>query len=112
MSIDFEQGTDLLVVRVRTLRVDAAAAPGLKAKVIERIEQGARRLVLDLKEVEFMDSTGLGTLLSLLKRVPQGGSLALCGCGASVLELLKLTRLDRVFQIYPDSGAAALALAV
>jgi anti-sigma B factor antagonist len=97
---------------VRTRRVDAAAAPGLKTKVSERFDQGSRKVVLDLADVQFMDSTGLGTLLSLVKRVPPGGSLALCGCGAAVMELMKLTRLDRVFQVFPDAAAATLALAV
>ena len=110
MSIEFEQGLDILVVKVRVRRLDAAAAPALKTKVSEKVEAGATKIVLDLAEVELMDSTGLGTLLSLLKRMPPGGSLTLCGCGSAVMELIKLTRLDRVFQVFPDAAAAAKAL--
>jgi anti-sigma B factor antagonist len=100
----------VLVARVLDKRIDAQAAPDLKAKVGARIDQGERRAVLDMGEVEFVDSTGLGAVLSLLKRVAPGGALVLCGCRPPVLELLRLTRLDRVFKTFPGQTEAVASL--
>jgi anti-sigma B factor antagonist len=110
MAIEFEQLEQVTVVKVRTRRLDAATAPTLKSKVGQKLEQGVRKVVMDLSEVELLDSTGLGSLLSLLKRIPPGGGFVLSGCAPSVMELMKLTRLDRVLQFYPDAASAAKAL--
>ena len=80
MNVEFKSVGGVLVARVLDKRIDAQAAPDLKAKVGGRIDQGEHRAVLDMTEVEFVDSTGLGALLSLLKRIPAGGKLVLCGC--------------------------------
>jgi len=112
MAIEFEQGGQIIVVRVRTQRLDAATAPSLKTKVGQKLDQGARNIVMDLSEVELLDSTGLGSLLSILKRIPPDGRFVLSGCGPSVMELMKLTRLDRVLQFYPDTDTASKAIAV
>lgn len=109
MNIELSDQNGLLVAKVLDRRLDAAAAPDLKAKVGDRIDKGAGRIVLDLTEVEFVDSTGLGAILWVLKRLP-GQSLALAGCRPSIVELLKLTRLDRVFKLYPTPAEATAAL--
>ncbi len=108
MNVEFKSLSGVLVARVLDRRIDAHAAPDLKAKVGARIDQGEHRAVLDMGEVEFVDSTGLGAVLSLLKRLPPGGNLVLCGCRPAVLELLRLTRLDRVFRTF---GAESEAVA-
>jgi len=106
MNIEFKNVGAVLVARVVDKRIDAQAGPDLKAKVGARIEQGAHRLVLDLSEVEFVDSTGLGAVLSLVKRVPAGGNLVLCGCRTALVELMRLTRLDRVFRLFASEAEA------
>ena len=74
------------------------------------VEQGRRRIVLDLSGVEFLDSTGLGTMVSLMKALGPEGDLALAGAQAPVRKLLTLTRLDRVFRLHetPDDAERAL----
>ena len=110
MNIDFKDVGPVVVARITDKRIDAAAGPELKAKVGARLEQGAQRLVLDLSDVEFVDSTGLGAILSIVKRVPAGGSVVLCGCRPTLVDLMRLTRLDRVFKMFPSQAEATAAL--
>ncbi len=99
MNLEFSKAGTALVVRVVDSRIDAHGTPDLKAKVGERIDNGDHRIVFDLANVELVDSTGLGGILSLLKRLPRGGTVVFCGCRPAVIEVLKLTRLDRVFAV-------------
>ena len=110
MNLEFSRAGTVLVVRVVDPRIDAHATPELKAKIGERIDNGEHRIVLDLANVELVDSTGLGGILSLLKRLPRGGNVVFSGCRPAVIEVLKLTRLDRVFSVVGtvQEGVAAL----
>lgn len=65
------------------------------------------RIVVNLEEVQFLDSTGLSTLVDGMKRSrSQDGDLHLCGLQQPVRMIFELTRLDKVFQIYLDEDAA------
>lgn len=62
--------------------------------------QEIRNVVMDLAKVEFMDSSGLGTLIALLKRVAErGGDLKLCCIQKKVRLVFEITRAHRVFEI-------------
>ena len=100
---------DVLVIRVDERRLDARLAVGFKSQVSALVEGGAL-VVLDLSAVVFMDSSGLGALVGVLKQCGRRGDLALAGVGASVLELLKLTRMDRVFALHDSVDGAVAAL--
>jgi anti-sigma B factor antagonist len=77
------------------------------------IEEGVSRMVLDLTEVPYMDSAGLGTLVHTNGLVLRGGGmLRLCGVGDRVAALLKLTKMDAVLSVDPDAGASLAALGV
>lgn len=102
---------EVLVVRPELSRLDASVAVTFKERVGELILQGDRRLVLDLARVEFLDSSGLGVLVALLKRTGGEGALALAGLRPAVSRLLQLTRLDRVFGIHDTVEQAAAAIA-
>jgi anti-sigma B factor antagonist len=111
MELELRNEGKVLVAKILSKRLDAAAAPDLKTKIGERITGGEHKIVIDLGAVDFVDSTGLGAALSLLKRLPPTGTLGLCGVRPPVKDLLRLTRLDRVFQVWPDQAAATAALA-
>ncbi len=85
-------------------RLDAASAPRFKGECLPHASR-ASAVVVDLRHVEFLDSSGLGVLVSLLKAT-SGSSLELANVGAGVPMLLQLTRLDRVLTIR-DSEATA-----
>jgi anti-sigma B factor antagonist len=108
--IDIHREGTLPVVVPRVRRLDASVAPAFKAQVVDLVEAGERRLVVDLAGVDFLDSSGLGALVSILKALGNQGAMAVCGPRGSVLSLFKLTRMDKVFAIDPDRQAAIARL--
>jgi anti-sigma B factor antagonist len=112
MNIEFKTTQGVLVVRIPDGRIDAGEAPALKAEVGARMDAGASRVVLDLEGVELIDSAGLGAILSLCKKAQRpGGGFVLCGCHSTILALMKITRLDRVFTFLPGEAEAVAFLA-
>jgi anti-sigma B factor antagonist len=80
--------------------VDLSTAPKLRERIIDLIEDGKSKIVLNLADVPFMDSTGLGVMVGSLKRVKErGGTLALAAVTRPVLRVLALTGMDKVFPI-------------
>jgi len=71
---------------------------------------GGRNFVLDLSGISYMDSSGLGLLLSIYATIRnQGGELKLLNCSERVKELLRTTMLTEVFQIFEDENNAIKA---
>ncbi len=84
-----------------TGRLDMRAAPQLKTLVAAAVEAGRVPIGIDLSGVEFMDSSGLGALISGLRAARQvGGDLRIAGARAQVLAVLELTNIDRVLRPY------------
>ncbi len=80
----------------------------LKQKVLEELEDGARKFVVDFDQTGYIDSSGLGVLVSLSKKIrEQGGELRLAGLNEDLRTLFELTKLDTLFKI-ADSRAEAL----
>jgi anti-sigma B factor antagonist len=72
----------------------------LKQKVLEELEGGERRFVIDFQETGYIDSSGLGVLVSLSKKIrEQGGELRLSGLNEDLRTLFELTKLDTLFKI-------------
>lgn len=71
-------------------------------------ENDRRIIILDFERVQFLSSQAIGILLTLNKKLSQlkGSHLILCGVGARLMELLKITRLDRVLKIKPTQKEA------
>ena len=103
-----EEGNNILVVDV-VGDLDARSAGDLKLTLNEKIEQGKVWVLINLLEVPYMDSAGLGVLVSGLKNTNrQNGDLRLWGLQPDVRNIFELTRLNKVFQIF-DTEDAALA---
>jgi anti-sigma B factor antagonist len=82
----------------------------LRAAFDRAIEQGSRRIVLDLGEVHFVDSSGLGEMVAALKKLRAGhGDLKLAAANRRVTETLRITQLVRVLEIHPDAAGAVAA---
>jgi len=87
--------------------VDIYTAPKLREKLVELIDAGNDRVVVDLEGVGFMDSTGLGSLVAGLKRIREkDGELAIVCTSGPVLKVLGITGLDRVFPVHDSVGSA------
>ena len=74
------------------------------------VSNGFNKLIIDCSKLDYISSSGLGTLLMLSKRMKTaGGDVKLCGLRGIVSQALQLVRLDNLFGIYPDLGQARLA---
>ncbi|MBK8249425.1 MAG: STAS domain-containing protein [Gemmatimonadetes bacterium] len=82
----------------------------LKQKVLDELERGERRFLVDFSQTGYIDSSGLGVLVSLSKKVREsGGQFRLSSLNDDLRTLFELTKLDTLFQIAPsrDSGLAS-----
>jgi anti-sigma B factor antagonist len=98
------------VVKVLAERVTADVAARFKQGLVKYVEQGDRVIVLDLSEVAFIDSSGLGALIGSLKAMGSDGEMVLCGAQDTVMNMFKLTRMNKVFRMFgtPEEAAAAI----
>ncbi|MGL5826534.1 MAG: STAS domain-containing protein [Nocardioides sp.] len=87
--------------------IDLAQAPELVAELEYAVQRVSPYVVLDLEWVDFVDSSGLAALIRARDQaMAAGGDLQLAGTTAHIRELLRITRLDDVFAIYPSVDAA------
>jgi anti-sigma B factor antagonist len=101
---------NVLVAKVLDSRIVADVAPRFKHQLIDYITEGNRSIVLDMRAVSFIDSSGLGALVSSLKVIGRDGDLVLCGTGGTVASMFKLTRMDKVFRMFSTTEEAVAAL--
>jgi anti-sigma B factor antagonist len=91
--------------------VDVYTAPQLRQRLIELVEEGSQHIVVDMEQVEFLDSTGLGVLVGGLKRVRAlDGSLRLVCSQERILKIFRITGLEKVFGIYSTVDEAVAAV--
>lgn len=86
--------------------IDLASSPALKAALIELCELGYTQFVLDLSDVCHLDSTGLGVLVGLQKRLDGRGRLALAGVPPNVARLFRMVGLDERLETFPTVEAS------
>lgn len=110
MKLETEKLDSVMVVTPVVRRLDASVALRFKESVAEQILQGETALVLDFSRVDFIDSSCLGALISLLKTMSGKGQLVLCSLNSNIKAMFSLTRMDRVFTLHGDRGEAIAAL--
>ena len=106
MHIDGKTRDGALLLTVHDARIDAAAAVGFKEQVRQMIAGHAGRVVIDMTKVEFLDSSGLGALVAIMKLLGGKRRLELAGSGTIVRKVFALTRMDSVFVLHDDVAAA------
>ena len=88
-------------------KLEAATVGEFKDKIKSLSENSGLKFVIDLKEVEFVDSSGLGGLVASFRAVgAKGGDMKIAGLTPEVRQVFELTRLHRVFEVFEDSEAA------
>jgi len=79
----------------------------LKQRVLEELDKGDRKFVIDFSNTGYIDSSGLGVLVSLSKKIrEQGGELRLASLNEDLRTLFELTKLDTLFRIADTRGGA------
>jgi anti-sigma B factor antagonist len=87
--------------------IDVYTAPELREKLVGLVDSGATDIVVDMAEVGFCDSTGLGALVAALNYArDRDAVLSLAAAQERVLKVLRITGLDQVFTVYPSVAAA------
>ncbi|MBK0326269.1 STAS domain-containing protein [Rhodobacteraceae bacterium F11138] len=97
------------IVTVNTNRIDAAMAIQFKEDMRLQTEAGPDRVILDLSQVDFIDSSGLGAIVAVMKQLDDGRRLDLAGLTPSVSKVFRLTRMDTVFKLFPSLQDATAA---
>jgi anti-anti-sigma factor len=108
-QISHRDENDWTVVEIHG-EVDVYTVPQIRDHVVGRIDEGRRRIILDLRRVTFIDSTGLGVFVGILKRIREhDGALRLVIASQTVRKIFDLTSLYGVFPIYDSLDAALTA---
>lgn len=91
--------------------LDAATAAGLKSEVVAIADAKKTKVAVDLAQLTLIDSTGVGVLISLFKRVRAlGGNVHFAGLAAQPKEIFRLLRLDRSLDLHPTLDEALVKL--
>jgi anti-sigma B factor antagonist len=109
LGIDVRRVDSHAVVDVKG-EIDVYTAPKLRESLIELVSEGSYNVVVNLEDVDFLDSTGLGVLVGALKRVKaHDGTLSLVCTQDKILKIFKITGLTRVFDIHDSVDEATSA---
>jgi anti-sigma B factor antagonist len=100
MRLESELRGEIIVIRAMGDRIDAAAAIEFKERMREIIENPSERVVLDMTNIGFLDSSGLGAVVSVMKSLAPVRRLELSGLSPNVEKVFRLTRMDSVFVIH------------
>lgn len=100
LDVKMERDGDNCTISLKG-EVDVYTSPSFKERLVKTIDEGCSRIVVDLEGVDFIDSSGLGVLVSGLRRVKEnGGSIRLICTREPILKVFRITGLDRVFPIF------------
>ena len=106
MTLTSEIRDEVLIVTIPGRVIDAANVGEFKTAMAPMLAAG-RKLVVNLGQLDFVDSTGLGALVSCLRKIHAvSGEIKLCGLTKPVRALFELVRMHRVFEIFNDIDEA------
>lgn len=99
LHVDVNRNETECIVKIKG-ELDAYTAPQLKAELVPIAEKKSVQLILDLSNVAYIDSTGLGVLVGTLKLTRKnGGSMQVVGLNERVMRLFKITGLNEIMDI-------------
>lgn len=100
MELKSELQGEILVIRAEGDRIDAAGAIQFKERMRDILQEPSARVVLDMSNVGFLDSSGLGAVVAVMKALGPVRRLELSGLTPTVEKVFRLTRMDSVFVIH------------
>jgi anti-sigma B factor antagonist len=90
--------------------IDVLTSPRLKTALAGIVDAGSSTIVINLQRVQYMDSTGLGVIVSAMKRIREkDGTIVLTGLGPHLTKIFEITGLRKVFDLYPTESDALKA---
>ncbi|MBN9378270.1 MAG: hypothetical protein BGO14_06355 [Chlamydiales bacterium 38-26] len=87
-------------------RLDVTNSDTFKTEMAKIIHKGCKFIILNLSKIDFMDSQGLASLISVFKNLAKEGSLGLCAATTNIQDLFTLTRMNRLFDLYNNEEEA------
>ncbi|WP_371170875.1 STAS domain-containing protein [Aliiroseovarius sp. 2305UL8-7] len=106
MNLTHTDTADTRIITVDENRIDAAIAISFKDRMRELTDKGPARIVVDMEQVDFIDSSGLGAIVAAMKQVGADKSFELASLSGTVKKVFKLTRMDTVFTIHANVDTA------
>ncbi len=101
MNFDIEKDGSAVTLRIKERKLDSSVSPELKGEFLIICKPKVEKLTVDMKEVEFCDSSGLSALLIADRKMKEhGGKVVLRNVHKKVVSLIKISMLDRVFEIH------------
>lgn len=100
MNLSAQNQSGILVISVSEPRIDAANCIQFKESFRHLVQESQNRVILNLEGVEFVDSSGLGAIVGVMKLLAPRAKLELSNLGETVRKVFNLTRMDRVFTIH------------
>jgi anti-sigma B factor antagonist len=98
--VNTESIQDKLVIKVNEIRVDMVVARKFREVLSGKLSDNPKEVILNLENVEYFDSSALGAIVAFMKEIRSyDGKLRLCNINRSILTLLKLSKLDLLFDI-------------
>ncbi len=100
MKFEITQNGAVTHLKLEEARLDAAQAIGFKEGIRSVVDKGADHILLDMENIAFMDSSGLGALVSVMKYMGAEKKFEITNLTPMVEKVFKLTRMDEVFRVY------------
>jgi len=100
MSLASKDLHNARILTVEVPRIDAAMAIQFKEDIRQNTQDAPKRVVLDLTQVDFIDSSGLGAIVAAMKQLDPSSRMDLAGLSPMVRKVFRLTRMDTVFSLF------------
>ena len=105
MNLHSTHGNGINLITVTDTRIDSSVAISFKDTMRTLTEQGPDHILLDLSNVAFIDSSGLGAIVASMKQLGRGKQLDLTGLTPDVAKVFRLTRMETVFNIHKNAAS-------
>lgn len=107
MKFSVDKQEKLVVLELQEGKLNSLTAPKLKSELVALKDEGYKNLAIDLTKVEFVDSSGLSSIL-VGNRIckESGGTFVICGLQDQVRKLIKISQLENILNIFPTSSEA------
>ena len=113
MNFEIEKKDNYAVIKVRTEKLDSQISPSLKSELVVLNADEFNKIIIDLSDTRYCDSSGLSAILVANRLCKNsGGSFVLCGLQRSVSKLISISQLDTILNITPTLEEAVDLLAL